>query len=233
MVKLMNLKHWQVFAILMGVPVIAPLAVFCQVVANSRLTTVSTASLMDIGNNYLAKMLAVLPCLTAVSIGLLAVWFSAMAVCLHKKLPPTAKMSLAGFWFCLLFPAVFKVVTAIWLPDLIAGFWNSEPHGHFFIFPQIFPTICAFLLVCAQPVSAIVAHLMAQFAMSYLLICLYVCSAFCIFYCFYFIAKALKTAELQRPVKFRDFAQEFFLIWILPVGIWIIQPRINQLFNKK
>lgn len=233
MVKLMSFKHWQVFAILMGVPVIAPLAVFCQVVANSSLTAVSIAGLIDIGHNYVAKMLAVLPCLTAVTIGLLAVWFSAMAVCLHKKLPPTAKMSLTGFWFCLLFPAVFKVVTSIWLSDLIAGFWNSEPLGRFFIVPQNFSTTCAFLLVSAQPLSAVVVNLMAHFAMSYLLGFLYVCSAFCIFYCFYFIAKALKTAELQRPVKFRDFAQEFFLIWILPVGIWIIQPRINQLFNKK
>lgn len=229
----MSFKHWQVFAILMGIPVIAPLAVFCQVVANSRLTAVSIAGLMDIGHNYVAKILAMLPCLTAVFIGLLVVWFSAMATCFHKKFPPTAKMSLTGFWFCLLFPAVFKVVTAIWLSDLTAEFWNSEPLGHFFIFPQNFPITCVFLLVCAQPVSAIAANLMVPFAMSYLLIFLYLCSAFCIFYCFYFIAKALKTVELQRPVNFRDFAQEFFLIWILPVGIWIIQPRINQLFNKK
>jgi bacteriorhodopsin len=54
---------------------------------------------------------------------------------------------------------------------------------------------------------------------------------FCIIYCFYFIAKTLKAVELQRPVKFDDFAGEFFLLWFYYIGIWIIQPRINRLFR--
>lgn len=62
---------------------------------------------------------------------------------------------------------------------------------------------------------------------------LHLFSMFCIFYCLYFTAKTLKTVELQRPVTFSDFAGEFFLIWFFPVGVWIIQPRINQLFNDK
>jgi len=55
-------------------------------------------------------------------------------------------------------------------------------------------------------------------------------SMFCLFYCLYFIAKALKTVELQRPVTFSDYAGEFFLLWFYPVGVWILQPRINQIF---
>ncbi len=56
-------------------------------------------------------------------------------------------------------------------------------------------------------------------------------SMFCIFYCIYFNAKILKTVEWQKPVTFSDFAGEFFLIWFFPIGIWIIQPRINKLFE--
>jgi len=56
---------------------------------------------------------------------------------------------------------------------------------------------------------------------------------FCMFYCLYFNAKALKAAEWQRPVTFSDFAGEFFMIWFFPVGIWILQPRINKLFENK
>lgn len=52
---------------------------------------------------------------------------------------------------------------------------------------------------------------------------------FCIFYTAYFMAKAIKTAELQRKVTFDDFASEFFLMWFFPIGIWIIQPKINKL----
>lgn len=55
-------------------------------------------------------------------------------------------------------------------------------------------------------------------------------SMFCLFYCIYFIAKALRSVELNRLVTFSDFAGDFFLIWFFPIGIWIIQPRINRLF---
>lgn len=60
---------------------------------------------------------------------------------------------------------------------------------------------------------------------------LHLFSMFCIFYCLYFIAKALKAVEWQKPVTFNDFAGEFFMIWMFPVGVWIIQPRINKLFS--
>lgn len=56
-------------------------------------------------------------------------------------------------------------------------------------------------------------------------------SMFCIVYCLYFNAKALKTVEWQKPVTFSDFAGEIFLIWLFPIGIWVIQPRINKLFD--
>ena len=66
-----------------------------------------------------------------------------------------------------------------------------------------------------------------------LIIPLHLFSLFCLFYCLYFNAKALKAVELQRPVTFGDYAGEFFLIWFYPIGIWIIQPRINKLFDDQ
>jgi hypothetical protein len=56
---------------------------------------------------------------------------------------------------------------------------------------------------------------------------------FCIFYCLYFVAKVFKTVELQRKVTFSDFAGEFFMIWFFPIGIWIVQPKINKMIENK
>lgn len=61
---------------------------------------------------------------------------------------------------------------------------------------------------------------------------LHLFSMFCIFYCLYFVAKTIKTAELQRETAFSDFVGEFFLIWFFPIGIWFIQPRVNQLAER-
>ncbi len=61
---------------------------------------------------------------------------------------------------------------------------------------------------------------------------LHLLSMFCIFYSLYFVAKTFKTAELQRKVTFGDFAGEFFLIWFFPIGIWIVQPKINKMIKE-
>ena len=62
---------------------------------------------------------------------------------------------------------------------------------------------------------------------------IYLFFMFCIFYCLYFIARALKAVELQRPVSIGDYIGEFFLLWFYMIGVWIIQPRLNKLFIKK
>jgi hypothetical protein len=55
---------------------------------------------------------------------------------------------------------------------------------------------------------------------------------YCLFYVLYFVSKSLVLAETSKPVSFYDYAGPFFLIWVFPVGIWIIQPRINRLYES-
>lgn len=62
-----------------------------------------------------------------------------------------------------------------------------------------------------------------------IIIPLHLFSMFCIFYSLYFVAKTFKTVELQRETTFSDFAGEFFMIWFYPIGIWIIQPKVNKM----
>jgi formate-dependent nitrite reductase membrane component NrfD len=58
-------------------------------------------------------------------------------------------------------------------------------------------------------------------------------SIFCIFFVLYFVAKTIKTVELQKATNFGDFAPEFLMLWFYVVGIWIIQPRVNRLVANK
>ncbi len=57
-------------------------------------------------------------------------------------------------------------------------------------------------------------------------------SMFCLVYSLYFIAKTVKSVELQREAHFSDYIGDFFLIWFFPVGIWFIQPRINRIVQR-
>jgi len=55
---------------------------------------------------------------------------------------------------------------------------------------------------------------------------------FCIFYLLRFASKTLALAETGRPVSFYDYAGPFFLLWFYPVGVWIVQPRVNSLYAE-
>ena len=180
MKKLLTLKHWQLFALLLGVPIIFQFITIGSAVSGSNL--------------YIFYLF---PVMMILFIGLLFGWLYALGVNLHKKLPPTATMSLTRFKIFLFIPIIYMVLILVF----IVGAFTKTASG-----VQTNPAI--FL-------PMILLHLF---------------SMFCIFYCLYFNAKALKTVELQKPVTFSDFAGEFFLLWFWPVGIWIIQPRINKLF---
>jgi hypothetical protein len=57
----------------------------------------------------------------------------------------------------------------------------------------------------------------------------FICS---MLYCMQFAAKTFATIELQRKVSFSDYSGEFFLFWFFPIGIWIIQPKINKMIEN-
>ncbi|MEZ4804725.1 MAG: hypothetical protein R2852_04375 [Bacteroidia bacterium] len=96
-----------------------------------------------------------------------------------------------------------------------------------------------FLLIPAVYILLFLAYFMTAFTagnpvlgMFFIIIPLHLFSMFCLFYCLYFVAKTIKIAELKRQVSFGDFAGEFFLIWFYPVGIWIVQPKINAMMKE-
>ena len=63
---------------------------------------------------------------------------------------------------------------------------------------------------------------------------LHLFSMFVFLYVQIFIAKALKSVELQRNIKFKDYWGEFILFSLFhPIGVWWLQPRINKIFSNE
>ena len=107
---------------------------------------------------------------------------------------------------------------------------NLNRFRAFLIFPVVyiglFIFIFTFIVGQMEAAGSIVST-----AVFGLIIPLHLFAMFCIFYSFYFIAKSLKSIELDRTATFGDYAGEFFLIWFYFIGVWLIQPRINALAN--
>ncbi len=58
-------------------------------------------------------------------------------------------------------------------------------------------------------------------------------ASYCILYLLYFVSKNLVLAESGKPASFCDYSGPFFLLWFFPMGVWIIQPRINRLYEDR
>ncbi len=180
--KFLTLKHWQLFGLLIILPV-----VFESLLIGSLVSGTPPGRVM-----YFFPFMMVL--FGAFYFG----WLYALGSHLHKKLPSFAAMNLVRFKIFIFIPVIYMLLVSGFMAVTFVG--TSEV-------PRLSPAVVA------------------------LIIPLYIFSIFCIFYTYYFCAKALKTIEWTRPVKFSDFAGEFFLLWFFPVGIWFIQPRINRLFS--
>jgi uncharacterized RDD family membrane protein YckC len=94
----------------------------------------------------------------------------------------------------------------------------------FFRFALVYPLLYMFVFF-AIFTSANAALLAVLFPLHFF-------AMFCLFYDFYFVSKSLALAETRKPASFSDYAGSFFLLWLFPIGVWFIQPRINRLFAQ-
>ncbi|MNV05497.1 hypothetical protein D3C71_958380 [compost metagenome] len=136
------------------------------------------------------------------------------------------------------FAWLWNVITK--LGTLIPGDIVKMPSGRiktFLIIPIIY--LCSIPLFLAPIIGDVsnIDHnpgIILKFAsLGFLFFFLHLFCMFCMFHTFYFVAKTIRAAELQRDVTFSDFTGDFFLVWFLPVGIWFLQPRINQLIEAQ
>lgn len=111
---------------------------------------------------------------------------------------------------------------------------NSKLFRFFIMIPLVLMSlILAFLLYGATSLS-LGSYSMAGIMYSSLIVImpLQLLITISMFYCFFFVAQRIKTAEEKRTVAFDECFYEFVLVAILPIGVWILQPRINKLAKE-
>ena len=92
-----------------------------------------------------------------------------------------------------------------------------------------------FALVCA-PVYLFLFNFFFEKLMPLVLVFvfpLHLLAMFCLVYSLYFVSKSLVSAETGKPASFSNYAGALFLIWFFPIGVWVVQPRVNRLYAAK
>ena len=135
--------------------------------------------------------------------GIFFAWMWAISFGLRPKIPQELLFKSTVFKIAFFILIAYIVVISLFVGVLMSSISSNEPDSM---------PISPFALLVLFPLNLL--------------------AVLCMFYCMYFSAKTIKTAELQKPVTLSDFAVEFVLFWFYIVGIWILQPRINKLFQS-
>lgn len=196
--KILKAKHWQLFFLLVGVP----LGLFLTLgVIMSSILKGGTPPEPE-GFFKLISIAKFFPLVMVLFASLIFSWFWSVAVGLQNNMPSSVEMKTTKF-------KIFSCIPLLYISSF-----------------------CVFIFITLAKIKP---QDLPQIPMEWLtpiLFILHILSVFGLFYSMYFAAKTLKTAELQREVTFRDFASEFFMFWFFPVGVWILQPRINDMAEK-
>jgi len=201
--KFLKAKHWQLFILIFGLPFIFYIFMVASVFSAAASGNVNATNIFGVFKFF--------PILMFLVIGIQFGWFWSIGVGLQTKVPVTVKMKVKKFraFFFIPLAYILLMMCFVFYFFLSVDFVSPQNSGLF--------ADGAYAAILIPVIIIIPLHLF---------------SMFCIFYCLYFVAKTLKTVELQKEVQFSDFAGEFFLIWFYPIGIWLIQPRINKLMQQ-
>ncbi len=167
-------------------------------------TIFSTIGQPNINPLFLFQYMKFFPLIMLISVGSYFGWFWSVATGCQNKIPGGIKMKVRKFKVFFFIPLVYIISVLVLVIIGTNGMLEST----------------------GKPSISFVLGLTG------IIVPMHLFSMFCIFYSVYFTAKTLKTVELQREVKFADFVAEFFLIWFYPVGVWILQPKVNRLAEE-
>ncbi len=156
------------------------------------------------------EIFSFLPMIMLIPMVIMFAWQWSIGVGLQKYLPANVKLPVGRFKFFLIFPAVYIFFFVILIVFLFSSFQEAAMSNQ-------------------PPEMEQLSTIMSYFVIIFLL---HLFAMFCMFYCFYFCAKTYKSVLLQREATSSDYMGEFFLMWFNIIGVWIIQPKINELISR-
>jgi hypothetical protein len=132
-----------------------------------------------------------------------------------------------------IFSIIYGIVTLSWLWSLGMGInkvihTGIRPKSKFFRFGIVFTGVYMFLFTAIFLASWNSDEISGTTS---LIVPLHFLAMYCMFYSIHFVAKNIVTYELQEEVEFESYSGPFFFLWLYPIGIWLIQPRINRIYH--
>jgi len=95
------------------------------------------------------------------------------------------------------------------------------------------PAIMGIGLIYALAYSWFSFDLFHGFVFPWYGVVLHILAVVAVFYALGFSAKQLTKMMYRRQVTFVEYLGPLLLLWFFPIGVWFIQPRVNELLTEK
>lgn len=210
--QVLKLKHWVFFVLVYGLPTIIQFIGFQGFASNMNgiITKIEPngKQVEEVFTNMFNTMFTIMPFIIGIPIIVIFIWLISVGLGLQKKLPLKLQKNTIFFILAnitsgtLVFLAFYKMMN--FFGSFFYTMFNNIENDNM---QNFIPDFSSLSIVPLLFMTALITYI----------------------YVFYFAAKTIKTAETQKEMKFGDFASEFFLIVFFPIGVWILQPRINKL----
>jgi hypothetical protein len=151
-----------------------------------------------------------------------------LLIAIGAVLAKITEMKALGFLFAILAALTMMISYYgwIWATGIALfkqGIFNSKLNLNAFRFLFVF---ALFLFLIITPILEPILSVAGLFVIQ-------ITSLLSFLYCIYFISAVIRDLESKRNIKNSFMIIDFILIWILPIGIWFIQPRINRILTYK
>lgn len=202
-------KHWQLFLILIGTPIILYIAMIGYFIVKIPEFSNATPDDSEVMLVSILGFMRFLPIIMIIYFAIFFGWFWSIATGLQNKIPKGVTMKVKRFKILFFIPLIYFTLLFIGISFFFDHVINLNMEPEY------------------QPNFRILAGLFS------LIIPLHLFAIFCMFHNVYFVAKTFKTVELQKEVTFSDFIGEFFMFWFYYIGIWFVQPKINKMIEEE
>ena len=208
-------KHWQIFVLGFILPMM--LYMFIMFFMMFKGINLSSESEVNIASFLisLSGVFKFLPIIMLLAIGVLNGWLWSIGKGLQNYIDEEFQLNTKWFTISIIFVTAYIILFSVLMTSMMSHFFSSiaETKG--------------------QEINFFAEHLRSQFYIMALVTPFHLLAFGCSFYNLYFAAKTVKTAEFQDEVSFSDFIGEFFMFWFSPIGVWMIQPKINSWLEEE
>ncbi len=166
--------------------------------------------------SFMTDILKVMPYMMLIMFVAVYGWYWSIVTGLKKYLPKGVSTPVLAFQIVMVLSTVGMIFYTYTIMDVMGSIFTNMPAMDLSN-PEEPPVV--------NPEDIMGQHVISKMFMVFpvALLCM-----LGMLFCLYVVARTYKAVELQRKVGFSDFVGEFFLDWSSFVGVWIMQPRINE-----